>query len=42
MAKLWKKPRCPDPRMDHEIVVYIRTIEYYSATGNNDMGFDGK
>jgi hypothetical protein len=23
--------------MDHEIVVYIYTMEYYSATGNNDM-----
>jgi hypothetical protein len=27
--------------MDHEIVVY-KHMEYYSATRNNDMRFEGK
>jgi hypothetical protein len=28
--------------MDHKIVVYIYTTEYYSVTRNKDMGFEGK
>jgi hypothetical protein len=39
IAKLWKQPRYPTA---DEIVVYIHTMEYYSDTGNNDMGFVGK
>jgi hypothetical protein len=28
--------------MDHEIVVYISTMEKTPAPRNNDMGFEGK
>ena len=29
IAKVWKEPKCPS--MDKEDVVYIYTMEYYSA-----------
>jgi hypothetical protein len=28
--------------MDHEIVVHMHNGVYYSATRNNDVGFEGK
>jgi hypothetical protein len=42
IAKLWKQPRCP--KTDEWIMKlwYIYTMEYYSATRNNNMGFEGK
>jgi hypothetical protein len=42
IAKLWKQPRCPTT--DEWIMKfwYIYTVEYYSATRNNDMGFEDK
>jgi hypothetical protein len=42
IAKLWKQPRCPTT--DEWIMKfwYIYTIEYDSATRNNDMGFESK
>jgi hypothetical protein len=41
IAKLWKEPRCPktDGWMKKS---YIYTMEHYSATRNNDMGFEDK
>jgi hypothetical protein len=42
IAKLWKQPRCPTTDEWIMILWYIYTMEYYSATRNNDMGFDGK
>jgi hypothetical protein len=42
IAKLWKQYSCPT--VDEWIMKlwYIYKIEYYSATRNNDMGFEGK
>jgi hypothetical protein len=42
IAKLWKQPRChtTDERIMN--LWYIYTIEYYSATRNNGMRFEGK
>jgi hypothetical protein len=42
IAKLWKQPSCP--KIDEWIMKlwYIYTMEYYSATRNNDMRFEGK
>jgi hypothetical protein len=42
VAKLWKQPRCSTT--DEWIVKlwYIYRMEYYSATRNNDMWFEGK
>jgi hypothetical protein len=42
IAKLWKQPRCP--KIDEWIMKlwYIYTMEYYSVTRNNDVGFEGK
>jgi hypothetical protein len=42
IAKLWKQPRCPT--IDEWIMKlwYIYTMEYYSATRNNDMWFEDK
>jgi hypothetical protein len=41
ITKHWKQPRCP---MTDEWIMkiwYIYTMKYYSATRNNDMGFEG-
>jgi hypothetical protein len=42
IAKLQKQPR--KPTTDEQIMKlwYIYTMECYSATRNNDMGFEGK
>jgi hypothetical protein len=42
IAKLWKQPRCPTTDEWIMKVWYIYTMEYYSATRNNDMGFGDK
>jgi hypothetical protein len=42
IAKLWKQPGCPTIDEWIKKLWYIYTMEYYSATGNNDMGFEGK
>ena len=38
-TKLWKEPRCPltDEWIKKMFVVYIYTMEYYSATKNNKI-----
>jgi hypothetical protein len=40
ITKLWKQSRCPDEWIMK--LWYIYTMAYYSATRNNDMGFEGK
>jgi hypothetical protein len=42
IAKLWKQPRCPTTDEWVMKLWFIYTMEYYSVTGNNDMGFEGK
>jgi hypothetical protein len=42
IAKLWKQPRCLTTDEWIMKLWYIDTMEYYSAAGNNDMGFEGK
>jgi hypothetical protein len=46
IAKLWRQPRCTTTdewiKKFIHIHIYIHAMEYYSATGNNDMGFEGK
>jgi hypothetical protein len=42
MTKLWKQTRCPGTEEWIMKLWYIFTMEYYSATGNNEMGFEGK
>jgi hypothetical protein len=42
MAKIWKQPRCPTTDEWIMKLWYIYTMEHYSATRNNDMGFEGK
>jgi hypothetical protein len=42
IAKLWKQPRCPTTDEWIMKLWYIYTMEYYSATSNNDLGFGGK
>jgi hypothetical protein len=37
-AKLWKQPRCPTTDEWTIKLWYIYTMEYYSATTNNDVG----
>jgi hypothetical protein len=41
IAKLWE-PRCPTTDERIMKLWYTCTMEYFSATRNNDMGFDGK
>jgi hypothetical protein len=42
IGKIWKLPRYPTT--DEWIIKlwYIYTMEYYSVTRTNDMGFEGK
>jgi hypothetical protein len=42
IAKLWKQPRCPTADEWIMKLWYIYTMEYYSASRNNDMGSEGK
>jgi hypothetical protein len=41
-ANLWKQPRCPITDDWIKKLCYIYIIEYYSATSNNDIWFEGK
>jgi hypothetical protein len=42
IAKLWKQFRCPTTNEWIMKLWYVYTMEYYSATRNNDMGFEAK
>jgi hypothetical protein len=42
IAKVWKQARCPTINEWIMKLCYMYTVEYYSATRNNDMGFEGK
>jgi hypothetical protein len=42
ISELWKHPRCLTTDEWIKKLWYIFTMEYYSATRNNDMGFEGK
>jgi hypothetical protein len=42
IAKLWKQFRCPTTDEWIMKLWYIYTMEYYSATRNNGMGFEGQ
>jgi hypothetical protein len=42
IAKLWKQPTCPTTDEWIMKLWYIYTMEYYSATRSNNMGFEGK
>jgi hypothetical protein len=42
IANLLKQSRCPTSGEWIMKIWYIYTMEYYSATRNNDMGFEGK
>jgi hypothetical protein len=42
ITNLWKQPRCPSTDEWIMKICYIYTMEHYSATRNNDMGFEGK
>jgi hypothetical protein len=42
IAKLWKQPRCPTTDKWIMKLWYIYTMQYYSATRNNEMGFESK
>jgi hypothetical protein len=42
IVKLWKQAKCPTTDKWIVKLCYIYTMEYYSATKNNDMGFKGK
>jgi hypothetical protein len=42
IVKLWKQPRCPTTDEWIKKLWYICTMEYYSATRNNDLWFEGK
>ena len=35
--KMWKQPKCPSRDEQIEKVLYIHTMEYYSAPKNNDI-----
>jgi hypothetical protein len=42
ITKVWKQPGCSTTDEWIKKLWYIYTMEYYSATRNNDMGFEGK
>jgi hypothetical protein len=42
IAKPWKQPRCSTTDKWIKKLWYIYTMEYYSATGNNDMWLEGE
>jgi hypothetical protein len=42
IGKLWKQSRYPTADEWIMKLWYIYTMEYYSATRNNNMGFEGK
>jgi hypothetical protein len=42
IAKLWKQLKCPTTDEWIMKLWYIYTMEYYTATRNDDMGFEGK
>jgi hypothetical protein len=42
IAKLWKQPGCPITDECIKTLWSIYTMEYYSATRNNDVWFEGK
>jgi hypothetical protein len=43
IARSWKQPRCPSAEEWIQKLLYIYTMEYYSAIKNNDfMKFAGK
>jgi hypothetical protein len=42
IAKLWKQLRCPTTDEWIMKLWYMYTMEYYSATRNNDTVFEGK
>jgi hypothetical protein len=43
IARIWKEPRCPSTEEWFQEMWYIYTIEYYSATKNDEfMNFLGK
>jgi hypothetical protein len=42
IVKLWKQPRYPTTDEWIMKLWYIYIMEYYSATRNNDMVFEGK
>jgi hypothetical protein len=42
IPKLWKQTRCLTTDEWIMKLWYIYTMDYYSATRNNDMGFEGK
>ena len=43
IARSWKEPRCPSKEEQIQKMLYIYTMEYYSAIKNNEfMKFLGK
>jgi hypothetical protein len=42
IAGLWKQARCPTTEEWIKKMLYIYTIEYYSAISNDTMCFEGK
>jgi hypothetical protein len=42
ISQLWEQPRCPTTDEWNMKMWHIYTMEYYLATRNNDMGFEGK
>jgi hypothetical protein len=42
ITKLWKQPRYPTTNEWIMELWYIYTMEYYSATRNNGIGFEDK
>jgi hypothetical protein len=43
ITKLWKQPRCPTTEEWIKKMWYVYTMEFYSATNNNEiLSFAGK